>query len=60
MTNFPQDFTEKATPVPNDLLLLADSADLDVDSNPKSDKKSKLSSLWAAIFGSRTTSDIPE
>lgn len=58
--NFPQDFTEKAIPVADDLLLLWDSADLDTSGNPKSDKKTKLSYLWAAIFWARDTASIPE
>lgn len=60
MANFPQDFILKNTPNEDDLIILADSQDLDLWGNPKSDKKSKLSSLWVAIFGTRSADDIPE
>lgn len=57
---FPQDYSPKEAPVWDDLLILADSESLDENSNPRVDKKLKLSSLFSAIFWSRTTDDLEE
>lgn len=51
------DLTEKTTPVADDTLTWLDSEDENLETK---DKVFKLSNIWSAIFGSRTTDDIPE
>lgn len=51
------DLTTKTTPVWADLLTWLDSEDSNIQTK---NKNFSLSSLWSAIFWSRTTDDIPE
>jgi len=47
----------KTSPVANDVVPILDSEATD---NNKKNKKTTFGSLWSAIFGSRTSDDIPE
>lgn len=51
------EMTEKISPVANDVLAWLDSEDTN---NATKNKTFKLSSLWNAIFGNRTSDNIPE
>lgn len=58
--NFPQDYTEKTTLNWNDLVILADSEDLDANGNPSVNKKVKVSSISSGVLAAWSTSDLEE